>query len=340
MNRKSLHIIIGGIIIALLIVAFGYGYSLYQASVNADISSSYQVKQVKIDSGESVFSIASKLESSDIISSKLFFYWKIFITGSWSKLLPGDYLIANSNDVDQIIEILTSGSSDQIKLAIKEGSTIKQIDSRLFNRGLIEKEGDFIDLDRPKLYQDQYSFIYKGQKGLEGYLFPDTYYVLCDDFEPEQFLVKMLDNFNRKIYHQHSKDRLPNELDTFDDLIKLASIGEKEASSYEDRRIVAGIFIKRLKRNMLLQSCSTINYTLDEPKTILELEDISIDSKYNGYRYKGLPPTPISNPSASSVKATINYRKTNYLYFLSDENGKIHYSSTVKEHRAKKERYL
>ncbi len=340
MNRKSIYIILGGIVIALLIIAFGYGYSSYQASVSADVANSYQVKQVKIDSGESVFSIASKLESSEIIDSKLLFYWKLFVTGSWSKLKPGDYLIANSKDIDQIIEILARGSSDQVKLVIKEGMTIEQIDSLLFDEGLIEKQGEFSNLDNPKLYSSDYQFVSKKIKSLEGYLYPDTYYVLNDSFEPSQLMVKMLDNFDLKVYQKYGQVRLPDQIDNFYQLIKLASIVEKEANTYQDRRVVSGIFIKRLERNMLLQACSTVNYLLDEPKTILELEDISLDSKYNSYLYKGLPPTPISNPSLSSVEATLDYQQTDYLYFLSDENGKIYYSQTNKEHNLKKDRYL
>jgi UPF0755 protein len=340
MDKRAVYILLTGLIVTLLIVAFGFGYNQFKNQIKADVETGYQVKELKINQGQSVFEIADKLNQADLINSNLYFYWKLFISGSWGSLQSGEYLIDSDSNYEEIIEILTKGSSDQKKVVIKEGWRIEDIDSYLASLGLIERK-EFIKADEPENYSNQYSFIDTNSKTLEGYLFPDTYYVLtANDFDPNQLINKMLENFNRRVYLNYQNEELPNQIKTFHQLVTLASLVEKEADSYKDRRLVAGIFIKRLKKDMLLQACSSVNYLFSEPKQILSLDDIAINSEYNTYKQKGLPPTPIASPSLNSIKASLNPKASNYFYFLSDKDGKIYYAGTAKEHEQNKERYL
>ena len=120
----------------------------------------------------------------------------------------------------------------------------------------------------------------------------------------------------------------------------MASILEKEAYLTEDKKIIADILWRRLKEEMPLQVDAALQYITDRNTFELTKDDLKIDSPYNTYRYKGLPPTPISNPGLDSIKAAIFVEPNSYWYYLSDKNGKLYYSETFKEHKLKKAEYL
>ena len=117
-------------------------------------------------------------------------------------------------------------------------------------------------------------------------------------------------------------------------LIVLASLVEKEAQVEEDRPIIAQVFINRLQKEMPLQSCATIQYILGNPKAELSIADTKLESPYNTYLHRGLPPGPIANPGIASIKAVLYSEPTPYLYFVADKNGKHHFSVTYEEHLA------
>ena len=223
---------------------------------------------------------------------------------------------------------------------------IGEIEDLLVEEGLIEK-GRFKTQAQKSCFKDDFPFL-KAVKGesLEGYLFPDSYFVYPksnsagSDFDPQIFISKMLTAFDQKAYSKYKDSDYPKPLKLFSQLVVLASIVEKEASNQNDRSLVAGIFLKRLSRECRLQACSTVNYLLDEPKEILKESDLRVDSSYNTYRYKGLPPGPISNPGLGSIEAVLKPKTSKYWYFLSDREGKIHYAQTAEEHSQNKKRYL
>jgi UPF0755 protein len=124
------------------------------------------------------------------------------------------------------------------------------------------------------------------------------------------------------------------------DIIKMASIVEEEGRTMETREIIAGILWKRISIKMPLQVDSSFKYINGKTTATLTTEDLKIDSPYNSYTNRGLPPTPISNPGLAAIRATINPIKTPYLYFLSDKNGNMHYAITFEEHVENKLKYL
>jgi UPF0755 protein len=137
---------------------------------------------------------------------------------------------------------------------------------------------------------------------------------------------------------------LDTEISNFDkplpDIIKMASIVEEEARTFESKQIIAGILWKRLSIGMPLQVDASFKYINGKGTKDLTLTDLKIDSPYNTYVYKGLPPTPIANPGLVSIKATVTPIKTDYLYFLTDRKGVMHYAKTYSEHLANKKKYL
>ena len=145
-------------------------------------------------------------------------------------------------------------------------------------------------------------------------------------------------NFDKRI--ATIKNEITNYKKPLADIIKLASIVEEEARTTESRKVVAGILWKRLALNMPLQVDSSFKYINGKGTAELTLADLKIDSPYNSYLYKGLPPTPIANPGLDSILATVTPTKTDYLYFLTDKEGDMHYARTYAEHLQNKELYL
>jgi UPF0755 protein len=209
---------------------------------------------------------------------------------------------------------------------------------------------DYRNLDNtdfPFDFSQQFSFLKDKPKyySLEGFLFPDTYRVYADA-TVDDVIVKMLENFDEKLTDKMRQD-IVSQGKTIYDIIIMASLIEKEAPiDYEDpenrdARIVSDIFWGRLQTNQALQSDATLSYLLKDNNPSHSTNDLEIDSPYNSYKYRGLPPTPICNPGIRAIEAAIYPIKTNYNYFLTSLNdGQIYYAVTYDEHLQNKYKYL
>ncbi len=241
----------------------------------------------------------------------------------------GKYLLSTSMSCDEILEALVKGSVLTIKFTIPEGYTLRQIAKTLADKG-IATESQFWESAR----NGDFNFPFlKGlpndERRLEGYLFPDTYEVELDE-AIDKVLTRMLKRFE-EIWA--SLPPSATGLSARETLI-LASIVQNEVKLDEERPVAAGVFIKRLKNNMLLQSCSTVQYYFDEPKYPLLTSDTEIDFPYNTYIYNGLPPGPVGAPGKVSLEAAVDPEDTNYLYFVArdDGSGGHYFSRTLEEH--------
>ena len=182
---------------------------------------------------------------------------------------------------------------------------------------IAEQFGDFENFDKKEFLEKT--------AGLEGYLFPDTYLFL-PGAETEQIIGTMRDNFQKKAG------------DVGQDTVIMASLIEKEVPDSDDRKIVSGILWKRLEIGMPLQVDAVFPYITGRQKVLSD--DLKIDSLYNTYFYKGLPPGPISNPGLDAIEAARNPKESPYLYYLSGRDGKTHFAKTFAEHLKNKEKYL
>lgn len=179
----------------------------------------------------------------------------------------------------------------------------------------------------------------KSETRLEGYLFPDTYYITEEDNEIS-IINAMLSNFNN-IYIKYEKE-FKNSRYTLHENIILASIIEKEGGNSEDFKKVSSVFHNRLKRTdnlSYLQSCATVQYLMDEKKPILSSKDIEVDSPYNTYKYPGLPVGPIASPGEEAIKSALYPENTDYLYFQNDKDGVLHFTNNYNEHLKNMEKY-
>jgi len=283
-------------------------------------------------------------------------------------MAAGFYLLkqAENRRVQRQAEL--NQQAEQVKLTVPEGKTAVDIAELLDEKGLVKKETFLAAQTAFSSEKFPWLAVRPKNTGLEGFLFPDTYF-FNKSTSPDQVIIKMLDNFAAKF---NSVKKLTNENQTFIiptyesltlaargqglslyQVLTLASIVEKETGSKPnesatqkqqrldtERKIVAGIFYNRLLAGKALESDATLNYITKNNNPSLNAAELQINSPYNTYKYAGLPPTPICNPSLSSIQAVLNPAKTDYFYFFHVQStGEAIFSKTFAEHVRKKLRY-
>jgi len=282
-----------------------------------------------IKKGESLDEIAFDLREKNLIKSPFAFRVLVLTQGLAQSIQAGDYRLNPGMSLDEIVGQLTHGTLD-VWVTVLEGWRSEQIAEKLID------EGFNIDIENWKLEIENSS--------LEGYLFPDTY-LFPKDASQERIIKIMKSNFNKKVTSQLKTEAAKKKL-TLHQVVTLASIVEREAKFSKDRPIVAGILIKRWQNDWPLQADAAVQYAVASsnlkdwwPKNLTK-KDLEIDSPYNTYKYKGLPPGPICNPGLASIEGTVNYEDPPYWFYLSDGQGQMHYAETVQEHNANIAKYL
>lgn len=282
-----------------------------------------QAKIFVIEKGEGLSSIAENLGKEDLIRSSLAFRLLVAKEGLSRKIQAGDFRLNARMSSLEIAEGLTHGTLDRW-VTFPEGWRREEIGEKLSQSDLPEFNlSEFLE----------------GTRNLEGKLFPDTY-LFPKEVTAQGAIEMMTKNFEKKT-PQPSRETLI-----------LASIIEREAKYKEDRPIIAGILLKRLEADWPLQTDATIQYAIGTrrcqgqtqecewwPK-VLTREDLAIKSPYNTYLNLGLPPAPISNPGLSVIEAVLNPTQSDYWYYLSDSEGRMHYGKTEEEHFENIEKYL
>jgi UPF0755 protein len=322
--------------ILLILFIMGVAGAIYVVNIVNTIGSPVLIKEdtlFQVKEEESWNDIVNNLKEQNIISKIDGIYFYI----NFRKLTPKPaiYNIKTNMNTDQVIKMIARGvlTRPEVTITIPEGSDIYIIGD-ILESGLKFSRADFIkateDFDTK-----EYDFI--ENKSLQGYLYPDTYRFF-DDSNAEDVIIKMLNNFQKKALPSlKSIDQL-SQYET----LTLASIVEKEVSKSDDRKIVSGIFINRLRDGMKLQSDATVNFITQSGRSQSTLEDLKIDSPYNTYRVTGLPPGPITNPSVDSIKSVVNYTPNEYYFFLTSKDNppKTIFSKTFEEHIQAKKQYL
>lgn len=278
----------------------------------------------EIPRGASLSGVARDLSARHIIRSEFFFKGFVTVFGLGRGAVAGDYEFEAEENALVIAYCIALGSFDlsRIRVTVPEGTSSAQI-AKLFDS---------------RFYRfDAGAFLTLGKK-YEGYLFPDTYYFLPNATAGE-VVETMTANYKSKVVDIADSIRAFGK--PIRDVIIMASILEEEARTTESRRTIAGILWKRLAERMPLQVDSTFAFVNGKTRSSdLSLEDLKIDSPYNTYVYRGLPPGPISNPGLDSILAAVTPIATKYYFYLSDKEGNMHYAVTHDEHVANKFKYL
>lgn len=282
-----------------------------------------QGKIISIKSGQYLSQVSEILEKENVIKSKFLFKTFVTLLSSRRQIIATDYLFDKPQSALRVAHRVIKGDQElpKKKVTIFEGMTVRQIGTT------IKKAIPDFDVETFLVLAKPY----------EGYMFPDTYF-FYDNISAESVVSQLRSTFTDKIKTQLLAIQAFGK--PLEDVVKMASIVEKEATKMEDRKIIAGILWKRIEINMPLQVDPPFYYTLGKDSASLTRADLSSDSAYNTYIHKGLPPTPIGNPGLSSIEATINPIKTKYLFYLSDKKGNMHYAVDHEGHVANKAKYL
>jgi len=298
--------------------------------VNSPVcSNDCQNKIFIIEKGEGLGEIAQNLEEKELVRSSLAFQFVAAKLGISRQIQAGDFRLNPGMSLEEIVQELTLGTLDRW-ITLIEGwrreQMVVEMTAELEGEESLFNQVEFLNLT----------------KNLEGKLFPDTY-LIPREADAQKVVNYLMANFDKK-----TKDLGVNQ-----QTLVLASIIEREAKFAGDRPIVAGILLNRLNSGMPLQVDATVQYAIATQRCFpdvsscdkwwpesLTKEELRINSPYNTYLYTGLPPAPICNPGLASIKASLNPQETDYWFYLSDGEGKMHYARTLEEHNANIERYL
>ncbi len=278
---------------------------------------------VEIPDGATLSEAAHMLEGKGVIRSALALRAYITLVKNDHPVISGSYLLPEKESLSAIAERIVVGEYRilRVKILIPEGFDVTALSKALVS-AMLTFDGE--------------KFLSIAQKD-EGYLFPDTYFFFTTA-TPEEVAAKMRNNFDQKT--KDLADKINASGHSLADIIIMASIIERETITPADRRIVSGILWKRIKLGMPLQVDAAFNYVNGKSTYDLTLGDLQIDSRYNTYKYKGLPPGPIANPGLDTILAALEPTETPYLYYLSEKDGTMHYAKTFEEHKKNKVKYL
>lgn len=280
---------------------------------------------VVVREGMSLNEVASELENRNIIFSKTLFGLWGKVMGSSRHIKSGEYRLSPNMPPLRIFEILTKGVVITYSVTLPEGYTVEQIAEVLDRNELLEKES-FISLARDPTILSRYHVT---GPSLEGYLYPDTYH-LAKGISASTAIDIMFNRFKELV--DPLEKRAEDVGMAMKDVIILASIVEKETGLAEERPIIASVFLNRLKQRMRLESDPTVIYALRDFDGNLTRKDLREPTPYNTYVIRGLPIGPIANPGLEAIKAVLFPKKTDYLYFVSKNDGSHQFSETLSEH--------
>ena len=314
--KLVLAVLAFGLLLALLLV--WRVISLNQPTLDFPVN-----QPIIIESGTEVRGIAKLMADNDFVQSEFILYLTLILFHEPKEIKASTYIFEQPLTTREVAVRLTQGDfdSDLVRFTHFEGERATTLAKRAS-----EKLPNF----------DSANFSLAAEP-LEGRLFPETYFV-PNDFDDEQLLKLLIDTFDAEIHKvQHLIDAHTLSLE---EILILASIIEREANSTESKKMVSSVLQNRLEIDMPLQADASIEYVLEKPLAELTPEDLEIDSPYNTYLYKGLPPTPIGNPGLEAIMAVLEPSESDYFYYITDEEGEFHFAKTYSEHLRNIDTYL
>ena len=295
---------------------------------NREVNSSV----ITIEKGMSLNSVSNLLLENEIIVNQNIFKLKVITRGLASKIPTGRFLINGKISDAILIDLIFNKGPIKLKLTIPEGSQSKNLFKDI--NTLLNTNYDFNKYFNSTEILEQYQV---DASSLEGYLYPDTYY-LFHDSSPEEIIDILLSEFWKK-FDENLQDRANQLGFSVHEVVTLASIIEGEAMLDSERSTISSVYHNRLKINMKLQADPTIQYIIPGPPKTLSNRDLRIKSDYNTYQNYGLPPGPINNPGIASIKAALYPEDTNFLFFVAQGDGSHAFTTNEKDHEEAKRIY-
>lgn len=331
--------VLGGGLIILAVVAAIIGYGYVFAQIRKPMLFP-ETRMFVVAKGESTQAIARDLETKGLVSRGFYFWFYVWQDNLSRSLQAGTYAVEGTASVKDIADMIARGAvvRDTIRVTIPEGFTMREIDARVREVGLLKNETKHLTDLTVDDFKPQYDFLGSApaRVSLEGYLFPDTY-----EFKKDASLAvvveTMLSNFEKKVDGDVLVE-MQKQGKTMHEIIIMASIIEREVITSDDMKTVSGILWKRLAIGMPLQVDATVIYATG--KNDITRADLAVDSPYNTYLYKGLPKGPIANPGLNAIIAAVEPIASDYLFYISKPTKETVFSRTLQEHNAAVMKYL
>ncbi|MBI5816585.1 MAG: endolytic transglycosylase MltG [Nitrospinae bacterium] len=304
----------------------------YNGAVTAPQAGAGEVV-VEIKKGDSLKTVTDRLKQAGVISNAFLFDVEARLSRAGSRLRAGEYLFRRDGSIRDVVRTLLEGKCYLRQVTVPEGLSIRQIGESL-EKMEITTAAQFrkacADMETLKKFNIP-------SHTAEGYLFPDTYGFSRDTPATDVAQV-MIRRFFTKV-----KEALPADIagdpEKLHEIVTMASIVEKETGAGKERKLIAGVFHNRLAMKMPLQSDPTVIYALPDFGGDIRKKDMTFDSPYNTYKYRGLPPGPIASPGLAALEAALRPERTDYLYFVSMNNGEHYFSKNLDDHNKAVRRY-
>ncbi|MHB1345946.1 MAG: endolytic transglycosylase MltG [Candidatus Humimicrobiaceae bacterium] len=332
-NTRLIPIFIILVILSITAASSGCGIFPSSASTKPVIEKGLDV-EIEIKEGMNLTQISGLLEEKGIVDSGLFFKIYAEEKGFEKKMMPGTYNLKTGSEYSEVLEFITSVPAIvTFKLAVPEGFLVSQVSERIINELPFIVESELDAAMDPANYS--YEFLNDNNakvESLEGFLFPKTYEVLAE-YNAQNVIEMFLSQYQLETSNLDYTFATENDFSAYD-ILKIASMIEKEAYIPEERTLISSVIHNRLKINMALGIDATLTYFLDKWNSPLTESDLQTDTPYNTRLYAGLMPTPICNPGIESIRAALNPEETDYLYYVvTDEAKHQHsFSRTLEEH--------
>ncbi len=326
-QKRITTLLIGLLLLVLVFLSMEFGLFLLSP---ADKSGKDQV--IIIEEGLSLSATAEKLKQNHIISNKFLFITWVRLFGHSREIKAGEFRLSARMSPIRVMEMLMRGVIITHSITIPEGYNREQIAELLAQQGLVDKQRFLSLTEEPKLIA---SYRLSGTS-LEGYLYPDTY-----QFAKGLSAGSIINTMVRRFFEiiEPYSARIEDSNLSLQELITLASIVEKETGRKEERPIIASVFLNRLKKGMRLASDPTVIYGIKDFDGNITRKNLEENTPYNTYLIRGLPPGPIASPGEEAIKAVLYPAETDYLYFVSKNDGSHHFSKTLAEHNRAVEIY-
>ena len=309
------------IIVSIIIIILIHYYVFLRTPVGPQSPVKFHIR-----AGTHSWEICNRLEKDHIVSNAWMFMASALVTMKIRRLEAGMYVFEGKHYPMDVMDMLFHGRTVKYIVTIPEGSDVYDVADRLSAKGLVSRKG-FLDV---ALSPRTAAFFGIHSPSMEGYLFPDTYF-LSPNMTPLEIVAEMVRRF-REVYTPDFAARASELGMSQNEVVTLASIIEKEAVLSQEKPIISSVFHNRLRLGMLLQSDPTAIYGIDGFNRKISKKDLLRDSLYNTYRHPGLPPGPICNPGRDSIVAALWPARTKYLYFVAKGEGRHYFSSTLRQH--------
>lgn len=331
------------IILAVLVVLLAGGMFFYVHGISAADPGNKDKVVVTVDSGTGVLQILDQLDEAGLVQNK--FCGKVLIKlSSLDNIKANTYVLNKNMTLTEIFDAMNSGDPkyiSQSKFTLIEGATIPQAAEAIAKEsGLSEKAilNKWSDKEYLKRLIDEYWFLTDDilnpqlKYPLEGYLYPETYFLPEENLDIEKITASMLDTMGKQLtpFKDAIGDKLKMNVHEF---LAFASVVERESLFEDDRAKIAGVFKNRLDTDMALQSDITVLYALNRTGVKVSIAETRVDSPYNTYKNKGLPVGPICAVPARTMNDCVNYEPSDDLFFFATKDGHVLYSKTYEEHQ-------